>query len=225
MPHLRGRVLPVTLAAVVLVGGANLAAYAANGHPLLLGGSNNETKTATVTNTGKGPALSLKTSRKSPPLAVNSSKVVAHLNADSVDGKGASALTTNVITYTVPPGTALPFALKLNGLPKGNYIAMVAVVMHAGANPSVCYLSDNTPPYDLLGYGVNTSFGYTAVDLTGLVTVRAGHPMFLNCNSATTVDQASDAHSQVSFTPVGKVSLKTGTLTARSPQHRGAAGR
>ena len=38
MPYLRGRVLPVTLAAVVLVGGANLAAYAANGHPLLLGG-------------------------------------------------------------------------------------------------------------------------------------------------------------------------------------------
>jgi hypothetical protein len=224
MSYLRGRVLPVALAAVVLVGGANLAAYAANGHPLLLGGNNSETKTASVTNTAAGPALSLHTSKKSPPLAVNSTKTVKNLNSDTVDGKHAAALTTNVISYTVPPGTALPFNLKLNGLPKGNYIAMVAVVMHAGANPSVCYLSDNTSPLDLLGYGVNTSFGYTAVDLTGLVTVKAGHPMFLSCNSGATVDQASDAHSQVTFTPVGKVTLKNGSLTARSPQHRGAAG-
>ena len=175
-----------------------------------------------MTNTGKGAALSLNTSKKSPPLAVNSSKTVKHLNADTVDGKHASALTTNVITYTVPAGTTLPFGLRLNGLPKGNYLAMISVVMHAGTDPSVCYLSDNTPPYDLLGYGVNTSFGYSAVSLSGLVTVRGGHPMFLNCNSAVSVDQASDAHSQVTFTPVGKVALKTGSLTARSPQHRGA---
>ena len=78
--------------------------------------------------------------------------------------------------------------MQLNGLPKGNYLAMMTVVMHAGANTSVCYLTDSTPPYDLLGYGVNTSFGYSAVNVSGLITVRAGHPMSLNCNSAASVD-------------------------------------
>ena len=109
MLHVRGRVLPVALAAVVLVGGANLAAYAANGHPLLLGGSNSETKTASVSNTGKGPALSLHTSKKSPPLAVNSSKVVKHLNADKVGGKSAKDLQTQATTWTIPSGTTLTY--------------------------------------------------------------------------------------------------------------------
>ncbi len=221
MPHLRGRVLPVALAAVVLVGGANLAAYAANGHPLLLGGSNSETKTASVTNTGKGPAISLKTSKKSPPLAVNSSKVVTHLNADSVDGKSASALTTNVITYTVPPNATVPFALTLNGLGKGNYTASFSVVMHA-TTVAVCYLSDGVTPTDLLSYGPNLS-GFSVVNGAGLVTVRAGHPMVLNCNSATSVVSASDTHSQVSFTQVGKVAIKSGTVSRSAPHRSGAA--
>ena len=165
MPHLRGRVLPVALAAVVLVGGANLAAYAANGHPLLLGQSNGESKTASVRNTGQGPALSLHTSTKSPPLAVNSTKTVKHLNADTVDGKHAGALTTNVITYDVPGGTPLTFTMRLSKLPPGHYIAMMSVVMHAGADPSSCYLDDDLVPIDLVGYGVNTSFGFTAVNV------------------------------------------------------------
>lgn len=55
----RGRTMPVLLAAVVLVGGLNVAAYAANGKPLLLGQTNEATKTTTVKTTGIGPALSL----------------------------------------------------------------------------------------------------------------------------------------------------------------------
>jgi hypothetical protein len=221
MSYLRGRVLPVTLAALVLVGGANLAAYAANGHPLILGGSNNETKTASVTNSGKGPALSLNTSKKSPPLAVNSSKVVKHLNADLVDGKSASALTTNVITYTVPAGTTVPFAMTLNGLPKGNYLASFSVVMHA-TTTALCFLSDNVAPTDLLSYGANLS-GFSVVNGAGLVTVQAGHPMVLNCDAATSVVAATDTHSQVTFTPAGKVTIKSGSMAARSPHRSGAA--
>ena len=125
MSVVRGRLMPVVAAAVVLVGGANLAAYAANGHPILLGHSNSETKTATVTNTGKGAALSLKSRTSSPPLQVNSSKVVKHLNADAVDGASASALkTTSYVltdtdTTTVHPG---PAAWSLSGVPAGRYL-------------------------------------------------------------------------------------------------------
>ena len=145
MPHVRGRVLPVALAAVVLVGGANLAAYAANGHPLLLGAHNTESKTATVTNTAKGAALSLSTSKQSPPLQVNSTKVVKHLNADAVDGQSAKDLATNVITYNIPGGTSVPFSRTLNGLPKGSYLASLVVAMNS-ATPARCFLTDGTAP-------------------------------------------------------------------------------
>ena len=47
----------------MLIGGANLAAYAANGKPLLLGKSNVATKKTTVKNKGPGRRC---TSRPSP---------------------------------------------------------------------------------------------------------------------------------------------------------------
>jgi hypothetical protein len=125
MSVVRGRLAPVVAAAAVLVGGANLAAYAANGQPFLLGHSNSETKTATLSNSGQGAALSLKTSAKSAPLQVNSDKVVKHLNADTVDGANASDLktTTYVLTdsdTTTAHGTQA--AWSLSDVPAGRYL-------------------------------------------------------------------------------------------------------
>jgi len=53
MVHLSRGVVPVAVAAAVLVGGANLTAYAVNGQPLLLGTSNSETSTATLSTTAR----------------------------------------------------------------------------------------------------------------------------------------------------------------------------
>src|SRR6478609_3793615 len=94
MSAFRGRVLPVLAAAAVLVGGANLAAYAASGHPILLGGDNHAVGTTTVDNDGHGPAMMLKTRRDAPPLAVTSGRMVRHLNADLVDGLPGGSLRT-----------------------------------------------------------------------------------------------------------------------------------
>jgi hypothetical protein len=91
MRMMNNRTFTVVLAALVLVGGANLAAYAANGSPLLLGKTNNESVPATVHNTGPGPALELQTRAAAPPLAVSSKKKVAKLNADRLDGKDSTA--------------------------------------------------------------------------------------------------------------------------------------
>jgi hypothetical protein len=91
----RHTVLTVVLTAAVLVGGANFAAYAANGKPLLLGKSNVATKTSKVKNKGDGPALSLKSKPSSPSLAVSSSAKVGRLNADLLDGLDSQDLTTN----------------------------------------------------------------------------------------------------------------------------------
>ena len=71
------RFLSVSLAALLLVGGVNVASYAVNGHPLLLGRSNGETRTMILRNTGPGPALELRTRPGAPPLTVSSSRRVA----------------------------------------------------------------------------------------------------------------------------------------------------
>lgn len=82
----------LTAAAIVAVGCIAIptGAYAANGGPWLLGRSNSETATTTVTNT-YGTPLSLVAKSGYAPLKVNSNKVVTYLNADLVDGYSATS--------------------------------------------------------------------------------------------------------------------------------------
>ena len=70
------------VAALVITGGG--AAGAANGNPLLLGQTNKASK-ITELKTGKTP-LKLTSKQGKAPLVVNSSKKVAKLNADKLDG-------------------------------------------------------------------------------------------------------------------------------------------
>jgi hypothetical protein len=215
MPHLRGRVLPVTLAAVVLVGGANLAAYAANGHPLLLGGSNNETKTATVTNTGKGPAISLKTSKKSPPLAVNSSKLVKHLNADKVGGRSAADLQTRATTWTIPSGATFSYAL--NGLKPGTYLATLSILMNATAE-TVCEIDDDTGISKALTYGANRSGAFSMASGAGIFSHAAGKPVTLNCAGGTAI--YNGIPSTVTMIRLDNIAL--GTTASKTAKHASA---
>lgn len=106
-PSIRAAV--TTLAAAgILVGGANLASYAATGHPLILGHANATVGTTALKNLGRGPALSLNSAKTSPPLVVSSSKVVKNLNADEVDGLSASEISPTLTTYRLgSPGSTL----------------------------------------------------------------------------------------------------------------------
>jgi hypothetical protein len=90
-PSLRAALTTVA-AATVLVAGADLASYAATGQPLVLGHANSAVGTTSLKNVGRGPALSLNSIRSSPPLVVNSKKMVKHLNANMVGGKTAAQL-------------------------------------------------------------------------------------------------------------------------------------
>lgn len=211
MLAVRGRVLPVAVAALVLVGGANLAAYAANGRPLLLGHTNTESQPASVTNTGSGPALSLRTSRKSPPLAVTSSKTVKHLNADSVDGKGAAALQTQATTWSIPDGTTLLY--QLNGLKPGRYLATVNVLLHA-TDTSACELDEGMSSA-FFGYGVNRAGTFSLVSGVGIVTHRAGQPLTLFCQDATAIGDGAHP-STVTFVRLAQVTQGTVAPTFRS---------
>ena len=104
MSKLRGRVLPVLLAATVVVGGANLAAYAANGKPVLLGNTNVASKTTIIKN-NKGTALKIKSKSGVAPLKVSNTTKVTKLNADLVDGLDGPSLQNKTYTYNLT-GTA-----------------------------------------------------------------------------------------------------------------------
>jgi hypothetical protein len=84
--------LTTVAAAAVLVTGAGLTSYAATGNAFILGHSNSAGGTTSLKNTGRGPALSLNSIKSAPPIKVNSSKMVKHLNANMVGGMTASSL-------------------------------------------------------------------------------------------------------------------------------------
>lgn len=134
-----GRTVPVLLAAAVLVGGANLAAYAADGAPLLLGHKNSATKSTTLKNK-KGTALSLSSKAGTPSLKVSSSEKVAKLNSDQVDGLEGSALQNKTFVYDLGGTTATErIDFTLPGLPAGRYLATFNITAQAaGAATFAC---------------------------------------------------------------------------------------
>ncbi len=88
----RATVFLVGLAVVfALIVGMASTALGANGKPFLLGKRNVASAVSSIVKRGAGPALRLGVG-SGPPLAVNSSKQVANLNADKVDGKDVSQI-------------------------------------------------------------------------------------------------------------------------------------
>ena len=150
MPQTRSRIVPVLLAAVLLVGAANLGAYAANGGPLLLGKSNTASKTTKLKTTGNGAALSLKSKATAPPLKVSSSTTVAKLSADLVDGLDSSALRNRTYVFNLNASgiTQNHAVFTLNGLPPGRYLVDLNVVASIGGSPTgaSCFLVTGSGP-------------------------------------------------------------------------------
>jgi hypothetical protein len=197
MPHpLKSRALAVALGAAVVVGAANLTAYAANGHPLILGHSNSESSTAGLANSGKGPALSLHSGRKSPSLAVSSSQRVARLNADRVDGKNAADLQTRATTWTIPDGTGLTYDLR--GLKPGTYLATMDILLSA-TTTSLCTLDEAGHPIGVQAYGANRGATFSAVSGVGVVRHRRGGELVLGCSDATAIRTDGAFASQVTL--------------------------
>jgi hypothetical protein len=181
-----GRAVTVLCGALVLVGGANLATYAANGHPLLLGRVNHESQTATVTMRGDGPALSLQTGQDSPPLAVTSTKRVDNLNADTVDGVNASALRTRTRILTdADTGTDYGTAgaeWSLSAIPRGRYL----VSWDVSLDPVMLGTTL------ICGIG-NTDFSRQFATDTETYVANGGNKVFLTGSTAMDVNPAKQA--------------------------------
>jgi hypothetical protein len=164
-PSLRS-VFTTVAAAAVLVGGANLASYAANGHPLLLGHANSANGTTSLKNLGRGPALKLNTAKSSPPLVVNSGKLVKNLNAAKVGEMSSSQLSPGVWRFKVGKAGQ---ALTPNGehlftfsLPKGTYQIQISGFLNS---------SSTSDSFDCVTADLNKVL---AMDESGLWAVHEG---------------------------------------------------
>ena len=186
MPTPRGRVTPVLLAALLLVGGANLGAYAATGGPLLLGQNNAAGKTTALKKTGAGPALKLTSRPSSPSLSVSSGAKVPRLNADRVDGLEGSALRNSVHTYSLPALTDVTgMEQDLPGLPAGRYLAsyVVAATTSNTTGRMRCGLEGFAGGSELFSTGavVQAMANLVGVAASGYVEVPAGALLHLDC--------------------------------------------
>ena len=211
--------ITVLAAAVILVGGANLAAYASNGHPLLLGRNNVESATAKVKNTGAGAALALTSKPKFPSLTVSSSKRVKHLNADKIDNLDGSQVQNKAYRYAVPasgpyPGTVV---LTLPGLPKGLYMASYSVI---ASNPGAfvqCFFRQSEPvTAQAFSRGAGTSI--LGLNATAVIDTTGSHgPVTFQCQGTnySFLSVAGDAESTITFTNLTSVVHKTVTAAAR----------
>ena len=94
------------IAVGVLVGVANLGAYAATGKPLILGKKNFAPQTTTLGSRADGATLRLLNDGEGAPLAVQrDSRKVRFLNVDMLDGASASELKTKGYLVRLGPTT------------------------------------------------------------------------------------------------------------------------
>lgn len=194
------RVLPVLLATVVLVVGANLAAHAATGKGFLLGQRNNADRPSTLTNTGDGPALRLRTDAAAPPMFVTSNRKVTRLNADMLDGVDASALQTRSTLFHLPGQTNVSsFTLSLPGVAPGFYAASYSIegvtMSSAGATINCAFGNSGFTHSHLLTYGssyVNNS-NFSTVSASGVLDMTSELLRFRCFASAGTMSMSGSA--------------------------------
>jgi hypothetical protein len=217
----RARVIAVLLAAVVLIGGANLAAYAANGKPLLLGKSNVESKKSILKNKGSGPALQLKTKPGQPPLAVNRTTKVKKLNADLVDGADAADLESLAYVYELTSAGAAPgHEISFPGLPPGRYL-MNYTVITSGVQ-ALCFTENRQQG---LTYATAGVVGYSVNSGSAVLDTRAADDRLL-CNGDAgniSIYSGTGGLSEVSFTRLDTISSQAPSLArTTTPRSRDA---
>ena len=158
------RKVAAVLAGCALVAvGTDAVTYAATGDSLILGKINKSGGTTTVTNTGRGPVLSLNGGKLYPPLKVNSKKKVANFNADLLDGKDSKALEPGITRLWMGAedlNTADPH-LFTTTLPAGWYQFTLAGILNSETSTDsfVCFMGD----IDLL-LAENYAQGYYTYD-------------------------------------------------------------
>lgn len=215
----QSRTTSVLLAVAVLIGGANVAAFAATGGNFKLGLTNKANQPSTLVNTGAGPALKIKTRPAAPPLAVSSSTKVAKLNADRLDGIEGAALQTRSTMYRIPAEAVVGgFTITFPRLAPGIYQATFSVIasMTSSGDNINCLFEHVGGTSEFISYGAVTS-GFSSANASGILDTRS-QPAQLRCFTGTgamTVDPDSGSRSMVSFTRVDVLTTGATPVAAR----------
>jgi len=225
----RSRLVPVLLSAVLLVGAANLGAYAASGGPLLLGKSNTASKTTTLKTTGNKAALSLKSKAGKAPLKVSNSTKVTKLNADLVDGLEGDALKTQTYVYdlTAINATGVFVQFALPGLPAGKYVVNFALGADTTGGTTLvgCFVGSGSGAglgINAVAVGVDNGGGVFFVNGGGYVdTTTATHRFVCQRSGGTamTVPLSSQHPARIVFTRVDDATVAaTSGVNSASPR-------
>jgi hypothetical protein len=199
-PSVRSTITTVA-AATVLVGGANLAAYAATGSPLVLGHVNRAVSTTSIKNTGHGPALSLRSGKHSASLKVNSTKMVKHLNADTLHGVAASvAAPKNYrVTLAKAGGNFAGTKIVTSSVPAGTYqITLQGAIVPSTSTTVQCFVGDRrfltstTPDISQIwavDFDPNASTTGATINAVGTAAIKKHVQLFVACIGDTTSNQ------------------------------------
>jgi hypothetical protein len=233
MTSWRTGIFAVSIGALAVMA-VNGVAVAATGNALILGHHNYANTVTTVQRTTAGVPVSLIAKAGSAPLAVNSSKVVTHLNADYVDGTNAVDLQTRPIRYVIPTlaSSTTRSVMVLNGVPHGIYLASFNIIATSSALGTQvnCYLSTDmdagSNDSQLIAYGSSYST-YSTSNSSGIVDFRTGTGLALTCFSGTNdfnYKNASGFDDVVTLVRVDALTVHTGSVTANIRQAAAGAG-
>jgi hypothetical protein len=182
-------VSPAAIATVglVILFGANGFAYAANGGNFLLGRSNSESATATLSSS-RGTALSLSAPSGRAPLAVNRSALVSNLNAQYTDGLTATQLQATGGDGFTQPGTnapindTSPMVAGTGNLPAGIYYvtATANLIVQQADGGAVCYIAKGSNRLSFSESDVGQP-GIWSLAETAAVSVKSGDTLQEHC--------------------------------------------
>lgn len=200
-----------TAIALVSIAAANGVAYAATGHAFILGESNQASTTTTLTRTTNGVPLVLNAKSGYAPLAVNSTRRVARLNADMVDGLHASALQLNTIQYQLPQTTTTSAAATFPGLAPGIYLVnMNATVYTTSTTSEVVDCGIEAGPNHSVDVAatVPTNSHIAIATASGVLDARQGGVKLTCSDGVNDLELLADsAGSYVSFTKVDSLKV------------------
>jgi hypothetical protein len=181
------------IGALCLAAGGLGVATAANGGSLVLGQHNTATSTTTL-KSSDGTPLSLVGTKSKPPLSVNSSRRVKHLNASLLGGQSARQLAVvgsavQSKTNDASPGTALSIdssaatlVARTGHLARGTYFVSASALLHAtSADGGFCFVARDSDGADALEYGGAGTAGYLQAAETVVAKVKASQTLGEYC--------------------------------------------
>jgi hypothetical protein len=219
------------------VGGLGVAT-AANGGSLTLGHHNTATSTTTLEDS-QGTPLSLSGKKSKPPLKVNSSKQVKHLNASLLDGQSAATLSAGSAARTGTNEQGLGAPLNVGStdaslvartarLTKGTYYVTASALLDgpsATDGGGFCFVSDRTNNGDdALQYGGGEFSGFVQATETVAVKLATSHTISEFCygnDSGATVYNAGILATRIARSKTGSAVDVTALTRAHSSGRNG----